>query len=103
MLTIAVVGFMTLMSSTCNKNDETNDRGTCTGYVAATATGSISANFYFDDRDSCTYLPNDRVGLWACQSGTITITQIDQDNFKGTFNVVAVGFYNKETINLVGQ
>jgi len=40
--------------------------------------------------------------FYKSKSGTITITQASETNFSATFNVVAVGYYNDETINLTG-
>lgn len=40
--------------------------------------------------------------FYKSQSGTITITQIDNSNFKATFNIVTVGYYNEKTVNITG-
>jgi hypothetical protein len=35
-------------------------------------------------------------------SGTITITEVDQNRFKGSFNVEAKGYYNQQGVTLSG-
>ena len=40
--------------------------------------------------------------FYKSKSGTLTFTQIDEVNCKGSFNVVAEGYYNGETINFSG-
>lgn len=40
--------------------------------------------------------------FYKSQSGTLTITQVDADHFKGSFDVVAKGYYNNEVINFKG-
>lgn len=150
MLVLAAIGLMTLMSTTCNK-EENGDPANCTGYVSATASGNVSANLCFDILNSYDYTPNTSVSLWArqtgadygfdisispgdgsditpgtyqcgtgpgfveliwetdtdsefykSQSGTITVTKIDADSFEATFNVEAVGYYNKQSITYTG-
>ncbi len=44
----------------------------------------------------------DNHDFYKSKSGTITITQATETSFNATFNVVAVGYYNGETINLSG-
>ncbi len=147
------IGMMTLMSTTCSKNDDNGDPAACTGYVEATAAGFVSGNYCYDALTTFTYQPNSYVTLWAresatdigfdvrlnsdngaalapgtyncgsgelgfvemifegggsnefykSQSGTLTVTQVDQNNFKGSFNVSAEGYYNKETISFSGS
>lgn len=148
------LGLVTLMSSTCNKEEDPADPGQCSGYVSAVATGGINANFCFTTITTFTYEPNNLVTLWArqadnygfdvslysdnqadlvpgtytcgsggfafvelifedpadpstnefykSQSGTLTVTQVNQNSFKGSFNVVAVGYYNGKSINFSG-
>ena len=36
------------------------------------------------------------------QSGTITVTQVDDTHFKATFDVVLAGYYNNKTVNFTG-
>lgn len=40
--------------------------------------------------------------FYKAQSGTITITQLDESHFNATFNVVTVGYYNEKTVTIVG-
>jgi hypothetical protein len=40
--------------------------------------------------------------FYKAQSGTITITTVDNTHFNATFNVVTVGYYNEKTVNLSG-
>lgn len=143
------IGLMTLMSTTCEKDDPDNpDPNTCDGFVTATASGNISTNFCFDILNTYENTNNESATLnvrqegnpeYACgiyvytlngpgtyncgydepcfielilhgddnefyksQSGTLTITQVDEANFKATFNVVTVGYYNEQTVNFSG-
>jgi len=152
MFVVAIFGLITLMSTTCNKEEDT-DPGTCNGYVSATITGDVTGNFCFTDLTTFTYQPNSYVTLWArdgdkygfdtrlssandaplipgtyqcgsgepgfvefiyetesgtdnefykSKSGTLTVTKVNETSFEGSFNVVAEGYYNKETINYSG-
>lgn len=155
MALVVAVGLLTLMSSTCNKENEPDAPANCTGYVTASASGTISGNYCFDKLTTFTYQPNSYVTLWAAQgdemgfdvrlnsvndqalvpgtyncgsgepgfveliyenmadpgqnefyksqSGTLTVTKVDADSFEATFNVVAVGYYNKLSINFSGS
>ena len=69
MLIVAAIGFVTLMSTTCAK-EESNDPGTCTGYVSAKASGDITTDLCFDELNSYNYVPNTSVSLWARSSGS---------------------------------
>ncbi len=40
--------------------------------------------------------------FYKAQSGTLTITEVDGSHLKGSFNVVAKGYYNEQTINFSG-
>lgn len=40
--------------------------------------------------------------FYKSQSGTLTVTQVNENTFIGSFNVVAVGYYNGESINFSG-
>lgn len=147
------IGLITLMSTTCKKSDpDEPDPNTCSGYITASATGNLTANFCFDKLAEYIYVPGETVsfitnqegepfyschiqlnsyngafngaGTYNCgfeevgyvelvvhgtdnefykaQSGTITITQVDDTHFKATFNVVLVGYYNEKTVNFSG-
>lgn len=148
-----LLGLITLMSSTCNKEDQPSDPNQCNGFVSASSTGYLVANYCFDEITTYTYVANSYVTLWAAQtgteygmdlrlgsdggtplvpgtykcgpgtfgfvelifegatdnefykstSGTLTITQVDANNFVGSFNVTAEGYYNKEVIQFTGS
>ena len=70
LLIVTIVALTTLMSTTCNKEEEP-DPGNCTGYVSATASGAVSASICFDLLNSYNYTPNTSVSLWARQTGSI--------------------------------
>lgn len=40
--------------------------------------------------------------FYKSSSGTLTLTKVDEDNVKGSFDVVAKGYDNNETVNLKG-
>ena len=41
--------------------------------------------------------------FYKSQSGTITITKIDNSHVEATFDVVTAGYYNNKTVNLKGS
>lgn len=41
--------------------------------------------------------------FYKSQSGTLTVTQVDDTHFVATFNVVTVGYYNEQTVNYSGS
>lgn len=40
--------------------------------------------------------------FYKVQSGTLSITEADETKMKATFNIVTVGFYNEQTVNISG-
>lgn len=64
------LGLMTLMSSTCNKEEDPADPNNCTGFVSASSTGYLAGNYCFDEITTYTYVANSYVTLWAAQIGT---------------------------------
>lgn len=85
------LGMMTLMSTTCSKTEDGDPAG-CSGYVNATASGTVSENFCFDALTTFTYEPNSYVTLWARESDTDIgfDCQLSSDNgaalVPGTYN-----------------
>lgn len=68
LLMVISFGLMTLMSTTCDKNDP--DPGNCTGVVSASASGFFTQSFCFDDVTSYTFEPENRISFWARETST---------------------------------
>ena len=148
---LVVAGLTTLMSTTCDKNNDPDP--SCDAIISVSVSGSINENYCFPDLVSYDYYPNERVsivarlsdtdftrmnvsvadydgaftgpGTYGCtpdepgyvelifeetdgnefyksQSGSITITQCDANNFKASFDVQAKGYYNEQTVSFSG-
>ncbi|MCF6171772.1 MAG: hypothetical protein L3J66_12405 [Bacteroidales bacterium] len=44
----------------------------------------------------------DESEFYKVTSGSLTVTEADATTMKGTFDIVTVGFYNGETVNITG-
>ncbi len=147
------IAMVTLMSTTCQKNDTPDDNDNCDGIVSLKVSGALDENLCFKEGADYGYTENERAylsvgfggnvtygfdvsvvandgsftgaGTYNCgpdqpgfvelvlhgdenefyksQSGTITITEVDQNTFKGTFNVEAKGYYNEQSVTLSGS
>lgn len=147
------IGLVSLMSTTCSKDDQNDPNGgTCTGSVSAKTTGNLTADYCFDVLVSYEYVTNQSLSLvcrqdgdpiYSCsislnasngnftgpgtyncgfdevgyveldihgndneyykaQSGTITITEVDETHFVGSFSVSTIGYYNGKTVSFTG-
>lgn len=151
-----IFGMTTLMSTSCEKDDDPNDPGSCTEVAYAIATGEVSGNFCFDQQLHFNYEEGSLIyfgakqngspvysltvsvntygingdpgllvpGTYTCsygeagyvelvvhgessefyksKSGSITITEMSDNTFMATFNVVTEGYTNGGAVNLTG-
>lgn len=87
-LVVISLGIMTLMSTTCKKDD---DPAGCSGVASATSTGEISQSFCFDIVTSYHYDPVNYISFWARETSSdygfdISVyAQNDQSITPGTY------------------
>ncbi len=141
--------FISLISTSCRKNDEPEKYYDCHGEISVKVSGLFNENICFKSGAEYTYIENDSVDLSASGSrygfhinitandgtftgtgtydcgngkpgfveliihdydneyyksisGTITVSEIGQNNFKGSYNVKAKGYYNEQSVTLSG-
>lgn len=77
LLIFVSIGLMTLMSTTCEKDDPDNP-GDCSGIASASATGEVNSTFCFDEQLHFNYEEGDLIFFGCKQNGdpiyTLTVS-----------------------------